>query len=193
MQNFVKIPIWLMCAASLTILTIVAHEVAHFLAAKAAGAENVSLHWADVTFLDGSVGNMGVAFIWLAGPAVTHAIIIWVLLSKAHSLAAMALGIGACSRNIVVLPFTIKFLLGRDTSTFTNDEVTAAAALDVSPMFFALPAVLFGLVGGTVFIMRACKTIHYSQVVSLICGVVLGIVCWGAVGPILLPGGKGFG
>lgn len=192
MRTIVKTSSWLVVAALLTILSIFLHEVFHYAAAVLSGAENVKLHWADITFDSGSLGSRGLAVTWLAGPILTHTIILWVLLSKTNNLAALALGLGACSRNLVLLPFTIKFLLGRDTSTFTNDEVTVGQALEVSPMIFALPAVALSALGLYRFLTRAKRASSIILATVLVLGVVLGIASWGIIGPILLPGGKGF-
>jgi len=184
---------WLAISILLTIVTVIGHEVAHYVGAVLSGAQNVSLHWADVTFDDNSIGNIGTAVTWLAGPAFTHALILWVLLRKSSNIWFLALGLSACSRNLVLIPFAIKWLIGRDTSSFTNDEVTAAAALGVTPIFFALFAALLGIVGMIVILRRAHRRAPIALPLALFVGTILGIVLWGFAGPVVLPGGKGIG
>ena len=193
MKTFQQIPVWLVIAALLTALTIIGHEIAHYLGALAMGASDVALHWADVTFDAATLSGWGLAFTWFAGPLFTHAIILVVLLSRASGIVALALGLGACSRDLVVLPFTIKLLLGRDVSTFTNDEVTAAAALGIAPHAFAVFAAGLGLVGLAVFLNRAYRSKGALFAVTLILGTLAGIALWSVIGPTLLPGGKGVG
>ena len=108
-------------------------------------------------------------------------------------MAALALGFGACSRNLVLLPFTIKLLLGHDVSTFTNDEVTVANALNMSPAILAIVAVLLGVWGIVVFLKRAYASKGKIFPITLVLGTIGGIILWGTVGPVILPGGKGFG
>ncbi|MEM6727719.1 MAG: hypothetical protein AAF618_04395 [Pseudomonadota bacterium] len=186
-----KVSFWLAVSALATILTILGHEVAHYVGALASGAENLRLHWADISFDEASLGNIGTAVTWLAGPVFTHGVILWVLLSRTSNIWLLALGLGASSRNLVLIPFTVKLLLGRDVSTFTNDEVTASQALQISPIFFACFAVLLGIYGTTDFLRRAHHSVPYSLPISLFIGTVLGIVLWGLIGPVVLPGGKG--
>ncbi len=193
MSAILRFPLLIAFAAILTALTIVGHEIAHYVAAVATGAENVKLHWADVTFQDGSLGNNGIAITWIAGPIFTHAIILWVLLTGTSQFFALALGLGAASRNLVLIPFTLKLSLGRDVSTFTNDEITVAKAVEIAPISLALVAVLLGLSGLIVFLTRAYRRSKVVWPLSLVLGSIAGILLWGAVGPALLPGGKGFG
>ncbi|MEM8618050.1 MAG: hypothetical protein AAGF20_14095 [Pseudomonadota bacterium] len=189
----VQIPRWLAVSAVATIGTIFGHEVAHYLGALAVGASDLRLHWADISFDETSVDDIGTAIIWLAGPLFTHSLILWVLLSRTSSILHLAIGLGAASRNLVLIPFTAKYLLGRDVSTFSNDEVTAAQALKTSPALFAVIAVLLGLAGTFVFLRRAHRLVPYTLPLSLLIGTVLGIVIWAFVGPVILPGGKGVG
>ena len=192
MKQSTKLPLWFLGAALLTALTIIAHELAHYVAAIVMRAENVKLHWADITFTENSLNSTGLAVTWIAGPLLTHGIIVWVWLSKRTDLLALALGLGACSRNLVLLPFTIKFLFGRDVSTFTNDEVTVAEALGISPIGFAVVAVLLGVGGTIVFLKRAYASNGVLFPIALLLGTIAGIILWGTAGPALLPGGKGF-
>jgi len=78
-------------------------------------------------------------------------------------------------------------------ATFTNDEITAAHALGISPVFFALIAATLGIVGTFVYLRRAHRAVPFALPISLFIGTVLGIVFWGIVGPAVLPGGKGIG
>lgn len=184
---------WLAIAALFTIVTIIGHEIAHYSGAAAVGAENLHLHWADISFDEASLSDIGTAITWLAGPLFTHGVILWVLLSRTSNIWLLALGLGASSRNLVLTPFAIKLLLGRNVATFTNDEITAAHAFGISPVFFALIAATLGIVGTFVFLRRAHQAVPFALPISLFIGTVLGIVFWGIVGPAVLPGGKGIG
>jgi len=101
MRNIRFIPKWLIVAAVLTALTIFIHEIAHYVTALAFGAENVKLHWLDVSYDPASLSRMAAAMTALAGPFSTYLIIIVVWLSGISGLAPLALGIGAASRNLV--------------------------------------------------------------------------------------------
>ncbi len=186
-------PVIALFTALLCILTIIAHELAHFAAAIAMGGQNVALHWADITFAPGSLDATGLAVTWAAGPIITHLIILWVWLRGRADWPALALGLGAATRNMILLPFTLKFLLGHDVSGFTNDEVTVADALAMSPLPLALFATALGWSAFVLFLARAKRSGGWALLATLLVGTILGIASWGAIGPILLPGGKGFG
>ena len=192
MKNIKFIPKWLIVAAALTALTIFIHEIAHYVTALAFGAENVKLHWLDVSYDPASLSRMAAAMTALAGPFSTYLIIIVVWLSGISGLAPLALGIGAASRNLVLLPFALKMVLGHDISSFSNDEVRTAIILNISPLPFGLIAVLLGVGGMVVFLRRAYRTNGVVFPIALIVGTALGIILWSAVGPVLFSGGRGF-
>ena len=193
MTDLKRVPGWLVIAAILTALTILVHEMAHYIGAVAMGAQNVKLHWVDVTYDEGSLTAFGVAVTALAGPLFTHALILWIWLSGAISSAALALGLGACSRNIVLLPFTLKTLINRDVSSFSGDEVRAAEALGITPLPFALIAVMLGVGGLITFLTRAYRSSSVAFPIALFIGTIVGIVLWNYIGPVLLYGGRGYG
>lgn len=192
MQILKKFTYWLTIAAILTVLTILAHEIAHFVGAVMMGAEEIKLHWADVTYKENTLDAFGVAVTALAGPFLTHVIILSVWLSRASNVAALSLGLGACSRNLVLLPFTVNMLMGRDVSSFSGDEVRAAEALGTHPLPFALVAVALGVGGLMLFLTRAYRMEGVTQPIVLFIGTIVGIVLWNYVGPLVLPGGRGY-
>ena len=192
MHAFAKYPGRLTLAAVLTMVTILAHEIAHYLGAVFMGGADVHLHWADVTYDAASLDALGVAVTSLAGPAVTYAIILWIWASGRTEAASLALGLGACSRNLVLLPFTIKSFLGRDVSGFSQDEVTAAAALGIAPLPLAIVSVALGLAGLILFLTRAYRAEGAWLSVALFLGTLIGIVLWSQLGPVVLPGGRDY-
>ena len=157
------------------------------------GGQGVTLHWADVTYDPQSLTAMGGAVTALSGPFLTHSIILLVWLSGARSVVALAFGIGVCTRNLVLLPFTVKALMGRDVSGFSGDEMRAAEALGISPLPFALVGVGLGVIGWAVFLRRAYLRGRWVLPVALCVGAFLGIAVWSFVGPLMLPGGRGYG
>lgn len=192
MANLNKLPIWLITAAVLTALSILAHEVTHYIGAVAMGARDVAISWGDYTYDPASLDAMGVAVTAMSAPLLTHIVILWVWRSGATNALALALGLGACSRDIVIFPFALKIALGRDLSTFTNDEMRASEALGISPFPFALVAAVLGIGGVIVFLRRAYRVQGWLFALALFVGTILGLVLWGKVGPMVLAGGRGF-
>ncbi len=192
MQTLKKFTNWLAIAAVLTVLTILAHEIAHFVGALVMGAEEIKLHWADITYKENSLDAFGIAVTWLAGPVLTHMIILCVWLSRASSVVALSLGLGACSRNLVLLPFTVNMLMGKNVSSFSGDEVRAAGALGTTPFPLTLIAIALGIGGLILFLVRSYRRVGVPQPILLFIGTIVGIMLWNYIGPLILPGGRGY-
>lgn len=192
MQTLKKFTNWLAIAAVLTVLTILAHEIAHFAGALVMGAEEIKLHWADITYKENSLDAFGIAVTCLAGPVLTHMIILCVWLSRASSVVALSLGLGACSRNLVLLPFTVNMLMGKNVSSFSGDEVRAAGALGTNPFPLTLIAVALGIGGLILFLVRSYRRVGVPQPILLFIGTIVGIMLWNYIGPLILPGGRGY-
>lgn len=180
-------------AALMAIATVISHEIAHYLGAVAMGGQGVRMHWADVTYAPGSLSVAGEVVTWAAGPILTHGLILWVWLSGATSAAMLGLGLGAASRDLLLWPFVVKSLLGRDVSGFYGDEAQLFDLLGISPMVFAIPAALLGVIGLWVCTTRGKHSGGWPMPFALIVGVILGIALWSTIGPVLLPGGRGVG
>ncbi|MYG09484.1 MAG: hypothetical protein F4170_01355 [Rhodobacteraceae bacterium] len=68
----------------------------------------------------------------------------------------------------------------------------AAEALGTHPLPFALVAVALGVGGLMLFLTRAYRMEGVTQPIVLFIGTIVGIVLWNYVGPLVLPGGRGY-
>ncbi len=192
--RFGRITYWTIAAIVAAIATIFLHEVAHFTAATLAGASDISFHWADVLHDTGSVSNWGNAFIAIAGPISTYTMLAtgWWYSRNRTTPWALSLGFAAATRSLTLVPFTLRTLLGRDTSTFYFDEVQAATELGFSPLFLTIPGIMIGVFGMIYFPRQAKREGGWPMMLALIAVAIAGIALWGVVGPLLFPGGRGF-
>ncbi len=177
-------------------LTIVLHELGHYLAALWVGSPNPALHYSwtspgDLTAKDASIG----AVIGLAGPAVTVILSLfacaWILLRGAARW-TFALAVSAASRLVVAVPYTVinivLLLMGRSLSPPSFDEHKAAIALGWSgdAVLASTAMVLAGvLVCVGVKLPRGERLVAWP---GLVIGTALGWICWMTLlGPAVLP------
>ncbi len=185
---------WFLAAALAGAFGIVFHEFLHYITALLLGAADVSFHWGYVHHDSHSVSNGSNAAIAIIGPISTYVMmaVAWWYSRNAATPFFSALGFTAAFRNLAVLPFLIKTMLGADTATFFFDEIRAANALGVSPIGFALISLsMFFL--GTVYFSRQTKQTHsWVLMLIMIAGTFAGIYAWSIFGAMLFPGGHGF-
>lgn len=177
-------------------LAIVLHEVGHYAVAAWVGSENPVLHysWTDPGNLPAkSPSTDGV--IGLAGPAVTIILALsacaWILL-RGPARWAFALAIGAVSRFVVGVPYTllniVMRLAGRRLGAPAFDEYKAGTSLGWSGDALLASTVLV-LAGVLVFVGRELPRGERSTAWwGLVIGTILGWACWMLIiGPAVLP------
>ena len=170
------------------------HELAHYLTAIGWGAADVSFHWAYVDHNTSSVSGLGNAAIAFAGPVSSYLMIL-VAWNRARTSAhpfSLGLGFAAAVRCLAVLPFTIRSLLGRDTSTFFFDEIRGAEALDLPALVPALITLGVGVVASIAFARLTYRRAGLICLITLVVGTIAGAPLWAIVGGALFPGGAGF-
>lgn len=192
-RRYSQLPHWIVYTALASILTIVLHEVAHYSTARLLGASDVTFHWAYVGHDTSSLSALGNAAVAFAGPLSSYTMALFAWLYSRYSVTPFVLGFGFSSafRNFAVLPFTIKTILGRDTSTFFFDEVRGASALGISTMGPALVSLAVAVIGTVYFGRKAQQAGTAWFTVLLIGGSLLGVYVWTLIGPLIFPGGYG--
>ncbi|MGH7602360.1 MAG: hypothetical protein ACRENK_00025, partial [Gemmatimonadaceae bacterium] len=167
-------------------LTIVLHEVGHYLAAIWVGSANPTIHYSwtnpgDLTVARASANGI----IGLAGPSITILLsalaCAWILL-RAPARWAFALAITAVSRFVVAVPYTVikvvVRLLGGGVRPPAFDEYKAGVALGWSgdALLASTTLVLAAvLVCVAVKLPRGERAVAWS---GLIIGTALGWICW---------------
>lgn len=184
----------LLLSAIAGMAALVSHELAHFTVAHAVGAFGITFHWAFVGHDTTSVGDLANAGIALGGPLGSYAIVAtcWWMGRRTPAPFTRALGFSAASRSLLLLPYAVRTLLGRDTSTFFFDELRGAQALDWAPAPLVLVTLLVGVGGMAAFGQRARRDRGTLAVISVIVGSFVGVYLWSLLGPLFFPGGSGF-
>ena len=187
---------WAAWCVLLAPLTIVLHEVGHYVTALWAGSPNPVIHysWTDPGNLPAK-GASTDAVIGLAGPSVTIVLALfacaWIAL-RGPARWAFALAVCAVSRFVVAVPYTLINIVVRLTRGNLGapafDEYKAGTALGWSGDALLASTVVV-LVGVLVFVGR--KLPHGERSVAwtgLLIGTILGWACWMLLlGPTLLP------
>ena len=185
----------LLCAL-LAPLTIVLHEVAHYVTALALGFPDVEFHFSAIAHGDiGGRPGWQSGLVGLAGPAATIAFILAAIaLGRRRPGTAWphALAFAAASRLLVGVPYTLANSITRlsggrlDPPAF--DEYKAGVALGVSGDAMLGASVAFFFVA-IVWLARALpKGRRLAAWAGLLAGTALGWALWMALlGPILLP------
>lgn len=171
-------------------ITVLLHELAHWLVARASGFP-ARLHFASVDNFPEQLPFGGapglVALTTLAGPAMTIALMIAGMAARSKPW-GLPLVATALSRFVINAMFIVQqalVLAGIAQASQPNfDEVVAARALSApAPLFAGVGALAF-FVGG-VWLWRNAGP---WQFLALILGTLTGMVGWlGLVGPMLLP------
>ena len=177
-------------AAPLTILT---HELGHFLAGLAFNHPRVVLHYGSVTSDAAKAGcpPWQLAIVAAAGPLVTFATVLLCCYLAAryrpHPL-IVAVGLFAPLKFSVGLVFIYYWLSGVRNSAPNFDEFNVAKQLGISPLIPIIIAVAV-LVGGWFWLVRSIsKGQRTLALATSIVGAVVGLALYGGlVGPRLLP------
>lgn len=177
-------------AAPLTILT---HELGHFLAGLAFGHPGVVIHYGSVSSDAAKAGfpPWQLAIVAAAGPLVTCATVILccylVARYRPHPLVA-AVGLFAPLKFSVGLVFIYYWLSGVRNSSPNFDEFNVAKHVGISPFIPILIGVAV-LVGGWFCIVRSIPRGHrISDLAASIVGATIGLAVYATIiGPRLLP------
>lgn len=177
-------------------VTIMLHELGHYLTALLAGSPNPTIHYSGSSPGDfaGNDGPIGAA-IGLAGPAVTVILsafaCAWILL-RGPARWAFALAVSAVSRFVVAVPYTVLSILARLTGSSLSppvfDEHKAGTLLGWSgdALLASTTIVLIGvLLCVGLKLPRGERSVAWP---GLVIGTILGWACWMMLlGPALLP------
>ncbi len=182
-------------------VSVIGHELGHFLSELAFGFESPTLHYASTGFARESefwvfvrrgdvaaasaIADVTHAVVSSAlGPLTSYALVAAGLWGLARRGAAVFLAL-AMSSAARFAPVLLLFALGRAEHT---DEAHVSRALDVPPAVLvaaAILALLAATIGGAVLTTRRGRG---RLVLPTVIGVVIGTVLWmGVLGPIVLP------
>jgi len=188
--------VWLLAGILSAPLTIILHELGHYLAALAMGAEGVTLHFADVAYDETSVSLAQGSVVSVMGPVTTYLIILgcFLLTRKQFNLYVVTAAIVAPLRGLAGLGFVIFSLRGITDRAFSGvDEWEFATKAGITPWIPILIALtVLGL--SWFYFFREIKRKQGGWYILLAVGViVIGlIVYFNVLGPVFFPGGRTF-
>ena len=198
---------WSLAGFAAGALTILPHELGHYLVYLAIDVPNLALHYESVSWdaqeFWEAVGRedyaaaavsapiRGVAFALAAGPLVTYAMVAACCYGCArwrpHSV-LVAVGYLCPLRIVVALMHGVRVLLGQDASAASYDELGVAALTGIPVQVFVAFGIVVMAISGSWLARYLPSGRRTVAVVSMLAGAVAGAVLYlGYVGPWLLP------
>jgi len=184
---------WFAAAVAAVPLTILTHELGHFLAGRAFNHPAVALHYASVSSDAVKAGfpPWQLATVAAAGPLVTIVTVLACCFLATRYRARpliIALGLFAPVKFSVGLVFIYYWLTGVRNSTPNFDEFNVAKHAGISPLIPSLIGAAVLLVGWFWLVRSIPGTERVRALAALIAGMVAGLALYGRfVGPLLLP------
>ena len=190
---WLRATLWLASAMIAAPLTILTHELGHFLAGLAFNHPGVVMHYGSVTSdaANASYPSWQVAVEAAAGPFVTCATVIlccyFAARYRPHPF-VVAVGLFAPLKFSVGLVFIYYWVLGVRNSSPNFDEFNVATQAGISPFIPIVIGVLV-LVGGWLWLVRSIpRGSRICAIATSIVGASIGLALYaGVIGPRLLP------
>ena len=194
-----EILIWFVICLAVAPLTLLLHELSHYLAARAFGAEALKLHWLSISFELESLSHMGKTAVAIAGPSVSWLIILCCYLFTPVVTTSIWLPLILCSglfaniRALVGLGPIIRTALGHEGIIFTGlDEWEFARLVGLPSLSVIFVSLLIMFAALFYFSQQAVLLRGSAHLAILFIGYATSLFLYVRLGPRLLPGGAGF-
>ncbi len=169
-------------------LSIVTHELGHFVMYQWFGASNVQLHSVSVSAEKETLSNVQLAVASIIGPIITYLTIGLVVFftRKQYTPFWLILALAAPLGRIVNAVYIYFRILGYHPNP-NFDEFNFSRSLNIEPLLIAIPTTI--LVGAT--LIYFCRTVWGKDGLRELFAVSLSLVCglsvWMVIGPLVLP------
>ena len=183
-----KILKYLLLGILLVPLTILTHELGHFLAYHLFGAGNVQLHSVSVSADKDALSNFQLAIVNILGPLITYATIAlaFFLTRKNYNpiwiIAALAAPIGR-----IVNFIYIYFRLAGYQPNPNFDEYNFSRNLGIDPLFLAVLTAILVIAAFIIFIKKAWNEDKFREIGLIAISLIVGLTVWSAVGKYIFP------
>lgn len=194
-----EILVWLFICSAVAPLTLLLHELGHYVVARLFGAKALQLHWLSISFEPASLSHGGKTAVAVAGPLVSWLIILicYLLLPTATTSNWLPLilgsGLFANVRALVGLGPLIRTALGHKGLSFPGLDEWSIAQLvglpNLSVIILSQAIMLFALI---YFSQQTIALKGWPFLLVLYIGCILSMLLYIRLGPRLLPGGAGF-
>jgi|GEM_PF-1867223 len=169
-------------------VSIVSHELGHYLAYISFGAEDVILRSVSVAADKPQLSTSQIAVATALGPLITYVTILvaGTLVRYRYTSILVLLGLAAPLGRIVNFVYVyLRFAGYQPNPNF--DEFNFAKAMGFDPLFIAVPTVIAVLATLIYFGRTAAKKGGLPEISAAIIGVVVGLLVWFQVGPWIFP------
>jgi mannose/fructose/N-acetylgalactosamine-specific phosphotransferase system component IID len=169
-------------------ISIVTHELGHYLVYQIFGASNVQLHAFSVSADKESVSNFQNAFAAITGPIISYITVIlaYILTKKNYQSFWIILAIGGLIGRLVNFVY-IYFRTAGYNPNPNFDEFNFSKFTGIEPLLVSIITAILFLIIYAVFLKKAWKENGFKEIgliaISLICGVAM----WNFVGGVILP------
>ena len=169
-------------------LSIVTHELGHYLAYQLFGAENVQLHSVSVSADKEMLSNGQIAMASIVGPLISYLTIgaAFILTRKKYIPFWIILALAAPIGRVVNGIYIYFRVLGYDPSP-NFDEFNFSKSISVDPIWLSVVTMVIVLVTVVVFFRKAWRAGGFAELALDIISLVAGLVAWMLVGGLILP------
>ncbi len=169
-------------------LSILTHELGHFLAYHFWGAANVQLHSVSVSADKEMLTGIQIAAVSILGPIISYLTIGIALFATAKRYIPfwIILGCAAPIGRIVNFVYVYFRLLGSSPNP-SFDEFNFSRSLNIEPLWLSIVTIAIVLATFFVFFRKAWNDGGYAEVLMVIFSLAAGLSIWSLIGGVILP------
>jgi cellobiose-specific phosphotransferase system component IIC len=169
-------------------VSIVTHEIGHFIAYQLFGASNVQLHAFSVSADKESVSNLQNAIAAITGPIITYLTVVfaYILTSKNYKSFWIILALGGLIGRIVNFIY-IYFRTAGYNPNPNFDEFNFSKFTGIKPLFLSIITAILFLIIYAVLLKKAWKENGLKEIGLIVLSLICGVAVWNFVGGFILP------
>lgn len=169
-------------------LSIVTHEMGHFLAYQLFGASNIRLHSVSVSADKEMLGSSQIAIASIVGPLISYLTIglAFVLTRKRYIpfwiILALAAPIGRVVNGVYIYFRALGF-----SPNPNFDEFNFSRSVNIDPIWLSIATAAIVLATFFVFFRKAWQYGRFAEVSIIVASLIAGLLVWALLGGVLLP------
>ena len=169
-------------------LSIITHELGHFLAYHLFGASNIRLHSVSVSADKDALSNFQMATVNIVGPIITYLTIglSLFLTRKKYSAFWIMLALAAPLGRIVNAVYLYFRALGYNPNP-NFDEFNFSRNLNIEPLWLSILTMLIVLTTFVVFFRKVWVAGKFKELIAVAFGLICGVMVWMLLGSFVLP------
>jgi mannose/fructose/N-acetylgalactosamine-specific phosphotransferase system component IID len=169
-------------------ISIVAHELGHFIVYQLFGASNVQLHAFSVSADKESVSNLQNALAAITGPIISYVIVILahILTTKNYQPFWIILAIGGLIGRLVNFIY-IYFRTAGYNPNPNFDEFNFSKFTGIEPLFLSIITAILFVMMYAIFLKKAWKENGFKEIGLIAISIISGVAVWNFVGGVILP------